>query len=205
METRTNSLGTRLRALLLLVIDESNEVYIVQGRARRLNSVMSSSSWNMFDNFPGASSITENLASGAKTLTREYQSIYPTLFPAHHALQKCFEKLQEIRGLLEGLSEHRRRKIQIASQRGHCLPLESLELDLERCIPTLIDRHLQFGNKNLFRLVDNYRDLYRLYEQSSMFQRSFLSKTFQIDIVALERRVGSFYTDSWVSVFQCFR
>jgi len=90
----------------------------------------------MFDNLPDPSSITETLVSGAKALSGEYRSLYPALFPAHHTLQKCFEKLQEIRALLDGLSEHRRRKIQIASQRGACLPLEYqyLEPELNKCV-----------------------------------------------------------------------
>ena len=73
----------------------------------------------MLRNLPGPSSIAETL---------------PALFPGYHTLKKCFETLQEIRALVDGLSEHRRRKILTASQRGTCLPLESLELDLERCI-----------------------------------------------------------------------
>jgi hypothetical protein len=86
----------------------------------------------MFNNIPGPSSIAETLVSGAKAIGGE--SLYPILFPGHQILQKCFEGLQEIRGLLDGLSEHRRRKILTASQRGACLPLESLELDLDRYI-----------------------------------------------------------------------
>ncbi len=84
----------------------------------------------MFDNLPGPSIIAETLASGAKAISGEYH----TLFPAYHTLQKCFETLQEIKALLDGLSEHRRCKILNASERGVCLPLESLELDLDRCI-----------------------------------------------------------------------
>jgi len=95
---------------------------------------MTSSSWNMFDSLPGPSSITETLVSGAKALSGEYQSLYPALFPTHHTLKKCFERLQEIRALLDGLSEHRRHKIQIASQRGACCSLQDLELELDKCI-----------------------------------------------------------------------
>lgn len=114
-------------------------------KSRRRSTVqMSSLSWNMFDNLPGPSSITENLASGAKVLSREYEAFHQTLFPGYHALQKCSESLQEIKGLLEGLSEHRRRKIQLASKRGVCLSLESLELDLERSFTTLLGRSLRF-------------------------------------------------------------
>ncbi|KAH9074214.1 hypothetical protein EDB83DRAFT_2355453 [Lactarius deliciosus] len=147
-------------------------------KIRRRDSIQMSSSWNMFDNLPGPSIIMETLVSGAKALGEEYQSLHPTIFPAYHSLQRCSEKLQEIKELLAGISEHRRRKIQIASQQGVCLSLESLELDLER-------------------LVDNYRDLCRVHNQSSMFQRSFLSKRFQLDIITLERRIRNFYTDSW--------
>ncbi|KAH8976631.1 hypothetical protein EDB86DRAFT_1652206 [Lactarius hatsudake] len=118
-------------------------------------------------NLPGPENIAETL---------------PALFPGYHALKNCSETLQKIRELFDGLSEHRRRKILTASQRGACLPLESLELDLER-------------------LVDNYRDLCTVYEQSTLFQRSFLSKRFQADIIGLESQVREFYQDSWVSVF----
>ncbi|KAI9428514.1 hypothetical protein H4582DRAFT_2044443 [Lactarius indigo] len=84
----------------------------------------------MFNNLPGPSIIADTLASGAKAISGEYH----TLFPAYHTLQKCSETLQDIRALLDGISQHRRRKIQNASERGFCLSLESLELELDRCI-----------------------------------------------------------------------
>jgi hypothetical protein len=83
----------------------------------------------MFDNLPGSSSIAENL---------------PSFFPGYHTLKQCFEKLQEIQELLNGLSEHRRRKILSASQAGKCLSLESLEMELDRCIRPHPSISLQF-------------------------------------------------------------
>ena len=94
----------------------------------------------MFDNLPGPSSITETLVSGAKAIGGEDRALYPTLFPGYHTLQKCSKVLQEIRALLDGLSEHRRRKIQIASQRGACFSLQDLERELDRCIRPNPDR-----------------------------------------------------------------
>lgn len=88
----------------------------------------------MFNNLPGPSSIVETLVSGAKSLS-EYQDSFQALFPGFHTLKKCFEMLEEIRRLLEGLSEHRRRKIQIASQRGVCLSVGNLEMQWEMCVP----------------------------------------------------------------------
>lgn len=89
----------------------------------------------MFDDLSGPSSMAETLVFGAKALGGEYQDSYPALFPGYHTLKKCFEALQEIKALLDGLSEHRRRKILDHSQRGRCLPLESLEMEWERCRP----------------------------------------------------------------------
>ncbi|KAH9026728.1 hypothetical protein EDB85DRAFT_1893260 [Lactarius pseudohatsudake] len=138
---------------------------------------MASSSWNTSDNLPGPSSIAEALVSSAN-LGGKYQASYPALFPGYHTLKKCLEKLQEIKALLDGLSEHRRRKIMTASQQGSCISLESLEMELER-------------------LSDDYRDLCRLYEQSSMLQRSFLGKQLQTDTAVLEHRIKEFYKDAW--------
>ena len=50
-------------------------------------------------------------------------------------LRKTFEKLQEIKALINGLSDRRRGKILIAAQSGACHSLEDLELDLDRCVP----------------------------------------------------------------------
>jgi hypothetical protein len=98
----------------------------------------------MFNNLPGPSSIAETLVSGVRALG-EYQDSYPALFPGYHTLKKCFETLEEIRRLFDGLSEHRQRKILTASQRGVCLSMESLEMQWEMCVhPTLIDVRLQF-------------------------------------------------------------
>jgi hypothetical protein len=68
------------------------------------------------------------------SLTGSYsiEETFPGLFPGHQTLKKCFEKLQEIQELLNGLSEHRRRKILTLSQAGKCLSLESLEMEWER-------------------------------------------------------------------------
>ncbi|KAH9031617.1 hypothetical protein EDB85DRAFT_1324407 [Lactarius pseudohatsudake] len=143
-----------------------------------MSSSRSPSSWNVFDNFPGPSSIAETLVSRTKGLGGEYQASYPTLFPSYHTLKKCFETLQVIRTLLDGLSEHRQRKIMIASQQGACLPLGSLEMEWER-------------------LADDYRDLCRLHEQSSIFQRSLLGKQLQTDTAVLEHRIKEFYKDAW--------
>lgn len=108
---------------------------------------------------------------------------FSALFPGHRNLTKSFEMLRELKALLDGLSEHRRRKILIASQLSGASfpPLESLEMEWDR-------------------LADDYRDLWRLYEQSSMFQRSFLSShatQFRIDTVMLEARIREFYKDRW--------
>ena len=89
----------------------------------------------MFKNLPGPSSIAETFVSGARIINAEYQAFSPALFPGYQTLQKCLNSLQEIEALLVGLSEHRRRKIQDASQLGLCLPLESLEMELERLHP----------------------------------------------------------------------
>lgn len=107
-----------------------------------------------------------------------YQALSPARSPGYHTLHKCFDALQKIRALLNGLSEARRRKIQIASQRGTCFSLQDLELELDR-------------------LENDYRDLCRLYEQSSPFQRYFPSKQFQADITTLEDHVKAFYSDVW--------
>jgi len=164
-----------LNTLLLVPSKEST------GGAAGLSRQTSSSSLNMFDNLPGPSSIadSETLVSGVKAIGGKYQALYPALFPRYRALQRCFEKLQEIRGLLDGLSEHRRRKIQIASQRGACFSLEDLELELNR-------------------LVYDYRDLCRLYKQSSAFQRYFpSSKGLQAHLSTFEDRLQECYTDAW--------
>ncbi|KAF8267528.1 hypothetical protein EI94DRAFT_1700915 [Lactarius quietus] len=107
----------------------------------------------MFNNLPGPSSIVETVVSGTKALTEKYEARYPAVFPAYHTLKKCYEKLQEIRALLDGLSEARRRKIQIASKRGACLSLE-----------------------------DHEGEWTRLYDQSSSFQRYFPGNHLRIDI-----------------------
>lgn len=60
---------------------------------------------------------------------------YKTIFRPYDTLRKTFEALQEIKALLDGLSEQRRRKIAIAAQSGACHSLESLELELDRCVP----------------------------------------------------------------------
>lgn len=95
---------------------------------------MSSSSRNVFDNLPGPSRIAETLVSDPKNLGGGYQDSFPALFPGYHILKKCFGTLGELRVLLDGLSEHRRRKILIASQRGACLSLENLETEWQRCV-----------------------------------------------------------------------
>lgn len=60
---------------------------------------------------------------------------YKAFSSPYDTLRKTFEKLQEIKALISGLSEHRRRKISIAAQSGACHSLEDLELDLDRCVP----------------------------------------------------------------------
>ena len=73
----------------------------------------------MFTSLPGLSKIAETL---------------PSLFPGYHSLKKCHEKLLEIQGLFEGLSEHRRLKILTHSKAGKCHSLESLEFEWHRCV-----------------------------------------------------------------------
>jgi len=133
---------------------------------------------NMFNNLPGPSSIVETVVSGTKALTEKYEARYPAVFPAYHTLKKCYEKLQEIRALLDGLSEARRRKIQIASKRGACLSLEDHEGEWTR-------------------LMMDYNSLCRLYDQSSSFQRYFPGNHLRIDISTFEIKVKAFYSDVW--------
>ena len=83
----------------------------------------------MFNNRPGSFSIAENL---------------PSFFPGYHTIKQCFEQLQEIQKLFNGLSEHRRRKILVHSQAGKCLSLESLEMELDRYIRPNSSIALQF-------------------------------------------------------------
>lgn len=64
-----------------------------------------------------------------------YQVLFPARSTGYHILHKCFETLQQLSALINGLSEHRRRKIQMAYQRGgrRVLSVEDLELELDRC------------------------------------------------------------------------
>jgi hypothetical protein len=74
-----------------------------------------------------------------------YQALSPAPSPGYHTLRQSFDALQRVRALLDGLSEARRRKIQIASQRGTCFSLQDLELELDRCTLSNLDRSiLQF-------------------------------------------------------------
>jgi len=128
----------------------------------------------MFNNLPRLSRIVETFVSGAKAISGEYQA----LFPAYHTLQQCYEKLQEAKALLDGLSEDRRRKIQIASQRRACLSLEDLEMELDR-------------------LILDYRGLCRFYDQSSSFQRYFPGNRLRADVATFKDQVQRFYSDTW--------
>lgn len=58
---------------------------------------------------------------------------------------------------------------------------------------------------SMFRLADDYRDLRRLYEHSSILQRSFLGTRLQNDTTNLEQHIREFYRDSWVGVFPAFQ
>lgn len=103
---------------------------------------------------------------------------YKAYLSPYYTLQKCFEKLQDIKALIDGLSEHRRRKILIAAQSGACHSLGDIELELDR-------------------LVDEYHSLSRLYEESSIFQRHIPCTRLQTDIAEFEDQVRDFYKDAW--------
>ena len=93
----------------------------------------------MSNNLPRPSRVAETFASGAALINAEYQSLYPALFPGYSTLQKCAKALQDIRALIDGISDHRRQKIQMAARRGTCLDMENLEMELDRCTSPIPD------------------------------------------------------------------
>ena len=52
----------------------------------------------------------------------------------HPILQKCLHKLEYLQGALDRISDHRRRKIETAAQRGTCKHLRDIEFELDRYV-----------------------------------------------------------------------
>jgi len=91
---------------------------------------MFSSVQNTFSNIvAGPSRVANAIISPFSTMIeyRNYSS-------PHTILQQCLEKLEYIQGLLDGISDQRRRKIETAAQRRLCKHLRDIEFELDRYV-----------------------------------------------------------------------
>ncbi|KAI0250604.1 hypothetical protein BJV78DRAFT_1217256 [Lactifluus subvellereus] len=121
--------------------------------------------------------IAKAIVSRAATIVNEHT----TYLSPYSTFQECWKTLEHIRVLINGISPERRRKIQIAAERGACKHLRDLELELES-------------------LVDEYHRLYHLYEKYPFYLRRFLSGHLLDDILSFKDQVMRFYKDAWVSI-----
>ena len=79
----------------------------------------------------GPSLVAKAIVSRAATIVKEHTSY---LSP-YSTFQECWKTLEHIQVLINEISPERRRKIQIATERGACKhDLPDLELELERYI-----------------------------------------------------------------------
>lgn len=60
--------------------------------------------------------------------------IYRNYSSPHTILQQCLDKLEYLQGLLDGISDERRRKIETAAQRRTCKHLRDIEFELDRYV-----------------------------------------------------------------------
>ena len=74
--------------------------------------------------------IVKAIISRATTIVNEHT----TYLSPYSTFQDCWKTLEHIRVLINNISPERRRKIQIAAERGACKPLLDHELELERYI-----------------------------------------------------------------------
>ena len=119
----------------------------------------------------------------------------------YNTFQECWKTLEHIRVLINEISPERRRKIQIAAERGACKhDLPDLELELERYISPHRISSLWFWICSIVSLVSEYRRLYRLYEEYPFFLRRFLSTHLHNDILDFRDQVIEFFNDAWVNI-----
>jgi len=62
----------------------------------------------------------------------------------HTILQQCLEKLEYMQGLLDGISDQRRRKIEAAAGRRTCKHLRDIEFELDRYVLRVIISSFRF-------------------------------------------------------------
>ena len=117
----------------------------------------------------------------------------------HTILQKCLHKLEYLQGILDGISDERRRKIETAAQRGTCKHLRDIEFEMDRYVLLNLISTFRFLTGNEVRLFEEYHLLRRLYEESH-FSGRFPGTILHRDVLEFEDSVKVFCGDCWVSV-----